>query len=145
MEEAKIQLVKDFVKIIVLAFGILDTLTPAQLAYELGFLRHGVTTGIFAVARGVDSVNRLAMELGDEDMQDGIKDRLGRAFKKIREADKDASLAQADSAIDVGEAIEADLKLRQRRARAQVAVGLLKNLGESGGHLDLGMAANARK
>ena len=50
------------------------------------------------------------------------------AFKKIREADKEASLAQANGAVNVSEAIEADFKFRQRRARAQIAISLLKNL-----------------
>lgn len=128
-----------------LALGTLNALASSQLADELGFLRHGMAAGIFAVARGVDCINGLAMELGDEDMQDGIEYRFGRAFKKVREADKDASLPQTDGAVDVGEAIEAHFKFRHRGARAQIAVGLLKNLGESGGHLDLGVAANLRK
>ena len=143
MEEAEIQLVKNLVEIIVLTFGSLNALASAQLADELGFLRHGMAAGIFAVTRGMCRVNGLAMELGDEDMQDGIKHRLGRAFKKIREADKDASLAQADGAIDIGETIEADLKPRYGRARAQITICLLKKMGESGGHLKQKLAANA--
>ena len=137
VEEAKIQVVKNLVEIIVLALGTLNALASAQLADELRLLRHGVTAGVFAVTRSVGSVNGLAMELGDEDVQDGIKHWLGRAFKKIREADENASLAQADGAVDVGEAIETDFKFRQRSARTQIAICLLKNLGESGGHLYL--------
>lgn len=135
VEKAEIQVVKNLVEIIVLPFGTLDALAPAKLADELRLLRHGVTAGIFAITRGMGSINRFAMQLGDEDMQDGIKHRFRRAFKKIREADEDASLAQADGAIDVGKAIETDFKLRQRRARAEIAICLFKDLGESGGHL----------
>ena len=145
VEEAEIKLVKNLVEIIVLALGTLNALASAQLADELRLLRHGMAAGVFAVTRGMGSINGLAMKLGDEDMQDGIEHRLGRAFKKIGEADKDASLAQADGAIDVGEAVEADLKLRQRSARTQIAIGLLKNLVESGGHLGWELAANARE
>src|SRR5215467_8636808 len=89
-------------------------------------------------------INGLAMKLGDEDVQNGIKHRLWRAFKKIRETDKDASLAQADSAIDVGEAIKADLKFRQGRAGTQLAVCLLKNLREIGHLVRTRSAANLR-
>ncbi len=135
MEEAEIQVVKNLVEIVMLALGALDALASAHLADELRLLRHGVAADVFAVTSGVGCINGLAMKLGDEDMQDGIKHRLGSAFKKIREADKEASLAQADGAINVGEAIEADFKFRQRRARAQIAICLLKNLGEIGGHV----------
>jgi len=137
VKEAEIQIVKNLVEIIVPAFGALNALASAQLADELRLLRHGVSAGIFAVTRGMGCINRLAVELGDENVQDGIKHRFRRAFKKIREADEDASLAQADGAIDVGEAIETYFKLRQRRARAEIAICLFKDLGESGGHLVL--------
>src|SRR6476646_4929651 len=132
VEKAEIQAVKNPVEIIVPAFGTLNALAPAKLADELRLLRHGVTAGIFAVTGGVGGVNGLAMKLGDEDMQDGVEHRLGSAFKKIREANENAPLAQADGAIDVGEAIKTDFKFRQRRARTQVAISLLKNLGKIG-------------
>jgi hypothetical protein len=135
VKKAEIKIVKNLVEIIMAAFGAFNALAPAKLADELRPLRHCVAPGIFAVTRGVGRINGLAMKLGDEDVQDGIKHRLGRAFKKIREADKDVSLAQADGAIDVGEAIEMDFKLRQRGTRAQLAVCLLKKMGESGSHV----------
>src|SRR6476646_9553610 len=132
VKKAEIQVVKNAFKIIVLAFWAIDSLAPAELADELRLLRHGVTAGIFAVTGGVGGVNGLAMKLGDEDMQDGVKHRPGSAFKQIRKADENASLAQADGAIDVGEAIKTDFKFRQRRTRTQVAISLLKNLGKIG-------------
>jgi len=146
VEEAEIQIVKNLVEIVMFSQRTFNALASAQLAYELRLLRHGMAAGVFAVTRGVSSVNGLAMQLGDEDVQDGIEHRLGRALQKIREADKDASLAQADGAIDVGEAIETDFKLRQRRARAQITVCLLENLGEVGSHLSRKkQAANLRE
>ena len=118
--------------------------SSAQLTDELRFLRHRVAASIFAITRGVGCVNGFAMELGDENMQDGIEHRLWRAFKEIREADEDASLAQSNRAIDVGETIEADLELGYRRTRTQIAICLFKNL-EKGGHLEQKPAANARE
>jgi hypothetical protein len=137
VEEAKIQVVKNLVEIIVLAVRTLNALASAQLTNELRLLRHGMTAGVLAITRGVGSVNGLAMQLGNEDMEDGIQHWLGRAFQQIREADEDPSLAQANSAIDVGKAIETDLKFRHGRARAQIAICLLKNLGKVGSHVDL--------
>ena len=130
VKKTGIQIVKNLVKIVVPAFGIFNALAPAKLADELRLLRHGVASNIFAVTGGVGRIHGLAMKLGNEDVQDGIKHRFRRAFKKIREADKDASLAQTDGAIDVGKAIETDFKVRQRGTRAQLAICLLKNLGE---------------
>ena len=144
VEEAKIQIVEKLVKIVVFALGALNALASAQLADELRFFRHSMAASIFAITRGVGCVNGFAMELGDENMQDGIEHRLWRAFKEIREADEDASLAQADGAIDVGETIEADLELGYRRTRTQIAICLFKNL-EKGGHLEQKLAANARE
>jgi len=135
MKEAEIQVVKNLVEIVMLSLGTFNALASTQLADELRLLRHGVAAGVFAVTRGMSGVNGFAMKFGDEDVQDGIEHGLGRAFKKIREADKDASLAEADGAIDVGEAIETNLKFRHRRARTQITVCLLENLGEVGSHL----------
>ena len=127
-----------------LALWTLNALASAQLADELRFFRHSMAASIFAITRGVGCVNGFAMELGDKNMQDGIKHRLRRAFQEIREADEDASLAQSNRAIDVGETIEADLKLGHRRPRTQIAICLFKNL-EKGGHLEQKPAANARE
>jgi len=140
VEEAKIQVIENLVKIVVFALGTLNALASAQLADELRFFRHSMAASVFAVTCGVGSVNGLAMKLGNKDMEDGIEHRFGRAFKEIRKANKDASLAQADSAIDVGETIETDLKLRHRRAGTQIAICLLKNLDEGRGHVVLSRA-----
>lgn len=145
MEETQIQLVKNAIKVIVLALWTFNALTSAQLPDQVGLLCHVMTAGIFAVSCGMGSLNGLAIQLGDEDMQDSIKHRFRRTFKKVRETDEDASLAQADGAIDVGEAIKTDFKFRQRSTGTQVAIRLLKNLGKSGSHLQQKLAANARK
>src|SRR5215467_12452613 len=84
VKKAGIQIVKNLVEIIMPAFGTLNALAPAKLADELRLLRHGVAPRIFAVTGGVGCINGLAMKLGDEDVQYGIKHRLWRAFKKIR-------------------------------------------------------------
>lgn len=118
-----------------LAGGAFNALASAQLADELRLLGHGVAAGKFAVTRSVGGVNGFAMELGNEDMEDGVQNRLGRTLKKIREADKNASLAKADGAIDVGKAVETDLKLGDGSAGTQLTVCQLKDLGKVGGHL----------
>jgi len=83
VEEAKIQSVKNLVEIIMFALRTRNAFASAQLADELRLLRHGMATGVFAITRGMGSINGFAMELGDEDMQDGIEHRLGRAFQEV--------------------------------------------------------------
>src|SRR5947209_182770 len=83
MEKAEIQTVKNLVQIVVLALGTFNAFASAKLAYKLRFLRHDVAAGVFAVTRGMGRVHGLAMQLGDEDMRDGVKHRFRRAFKKI--------------------------------------------------------------
>ena len=129
VKEAQVQVFKNLVKVIVLALWALNALAPAHLADEMRFGGHGLAAGEFAVAHRVGRVDRLAVELGDQDVQDGIQHRLGRAFQQIREADEDASLAKPDGVVDVGEAVEADLKFRRGRAWTQLTIRLLKNPG----------------
>src|ERR1700704_2410937 len=72
VEEAKIQVVKNLVQVVMLALWAFNALASAQLADELRLLRHGVAAGKFAITRGVSGVNRLAVKLGDEDVQNGV-------------------------------------------------------------------------
>ena len=60
----------------------------------------------------------------------------GCTFEQVRHADKKLSLAQADGVVDGDEGIEADVHRRNRRARAQFAVGLLEDFCEPGGHVE---------
>src|SRR5436305_13876131 len=76
MKETKIQIVKNLVEIIILALGTLNAFASTQLADKLRFPRHGMAAGIFAVTRGMGSVDLFAIKLGNEDMQDGIQHRL---------------------------------------------------------------------
>ena len=83
------------------------------------------------VVRGVDG---LAIELGEKNVRDGVKDGLRRAFKQIGEADVDRPFAQADGGVERGEAAEAHMNGRHGRARAKGAVLLLKDGDDVEGH-----------
>src|SRR6266446_6011346 len=61
---------------------------------------------------------------------------FGRAFEQVRHADEKLSLAQADGVVNRDECVEADVHRRNRRARAQFAVGLLEDFCEPGGHVE---------
>src|SRR5579884_2310298 len=93
-----------------------------------------MAAGKLAVARGMARINWFAIQLGDQDMEDRIKNGFRCAFQQVREADKDASLAKPYGVIDVGKAVKADLKFRHGCARAQLTIHVFKHLGESGGY-----------
>ena len=83
------------------------------------------------VVRGVDG---LVVELGEQNVRDGVDDGLRRAFKQVGEADEDLAFAQADGGVERGEAAEANRDGRHRRARAQGAVLLLKDGNKISSH-----------
>src|SRR5689334_7509902 len=141
VKEAQVQVIKNLVKVIMLSFRALNAFAPAHLADQMRLGGHGMAAGEFAIARCMSSLNGLAMQLGDQNMQDGVKHLLRGAFQEIREADKDAPLAKPYGVIDVGEAIEADFKFWNRRTRTQITIRLLKNLSERS-HLGPEAAAN---
>src|ERR1051326_4710138 len=106
VKEAQVQLVENLIEIVVLAFGTFNALASAKLADKVGLLRHGAAAGELAIARGVPGVDGFAIQLGNQNMQDSVQHRLGRAFQQIGEADKNLALAQTDGVVDVGESIE---------------------------------------
>lgn len=145
MKEAQVQVVKNLVKVVILSLWALNAFAPAHLADQMCLGCHGLAAGKFAITRCMGRIDRLAMKLGDQNMQDGVKHGFWRAFQKIGKADKDPSLAKPYGVIDVGKTIEADLKFRYGRTWTQITICLLKNLGERI-HLDSEVAAaNVRK
>ena len=79
-------------------------------------------------------VDGLFVELGEQDVGDGVDDGLGRAFKEVGKADVDLAFAEADGGVEGSEAAKADRDGRHGRARAEGAVLLLEDGGEIGGH-----------
>jgi hypothetical protein len=87
-----------------------------------------------AVAVGVDGGDGLLVELGEEDVGDGVVDSLGCVLEEVGEADVEAAFAEADGGVERGEATEADVELRDGRAGAEVAVLLFEDGDQRGLH-----------
>ena len=79
-------------------------------------------------------VDRLLVELGQQDMRYSVDDRLRRALQQIGKADMNFALAQPDGGVERGEPPEAHQNRRHGRARAQRPVLLLKDGDKVGRH-----------
>ena len=95
---------------------------------------------VAAVAVGVGAGDGLFVELGEEDVGDGVMDGLGCGLEEIGEADVEAAFAEADGGVEGGEAAETDVEGWYGRAGAEVSVLLFKYRDECGGHYGLRLA-----
>jgi len=132
-EEARVERVENFIKIKVAALGAEVALGAARGADELGLARYGGRGGEALVAQVVRRVDVLAVELSQENVCDGMEDRLWSAFEKIGETDVYLTLAKANGGVERGEAAEADMNRRHGRTRAEGAVLELEDGDDVGG------------
>ncbi len=77
VEEAGVEGFEDFVEIVVVAAGSGDALAAAGLADLLSLASYCLGADVAAVAVGVDWRDRLFVELGEEDVSDGVVDGFG--------------------------------------------------------------------
>ena len=93
----------------------------------------GFRRDVAAVAVGVGGADGLAVELGEEDVGDGVVDGGGGGFEEVGEVDVEGALAQADGGVEGGEAAETDVDGGDGGAGAELAVLVLEDRQE-GGH-----------
>ena len=123
VEEAAVEVVENFFEMIVMAAGRADVFASAKLAHEARFGGEIVARDVASVAGAVGAIDRLAVELGQKDVRDGVENGLGRAFKQIRKADVKLSLAKPNRIVNGDEWIEADVHGGRRRAGAKFGIG----------------------
>ena len=134
MEETSVEGFKDLVEVVVVADGGEDALAAARLAYVLGLAGDGLGGDVAAIAVGVNGRYGFLVELGEEDMGNGLMDGLGCVLQQIGEANMQSAFAKTDGGVQGGEAMEADVERRNGRARAKIAVLLFKDGDECGKH-----------
>ena len=137
VEEAAVKVVEDFFQMVVMAAGGVDVLASAHLAEEPRFGGNIVAGDIAAIAGAVGAIDRLAIELGEQDVGDRVLHGFGSAFEQVGEADVELSLAEANGVVDGDERIETNIGRHGRRGRAgaEFAIGFVKNFGELWGHV----------
>src|SRR5258708_6989958 len=87
VEEAAVEVVEDFFQMVVVATGGADVLASAHLADEPRFGGNVVAGDIAAITGAVRAIDRLTIELGEQDVGDRAQHRFGSAFKQVGEAD----------------------------------------------------------
>jgi hypothetical protein len=116
----------------VVAGGGGEALASAGLADVLGLAGDGFGGDVAAVTVGVGGGDGLLVELGEEDVGDGVVDGFGREFEEVGEADVEAAFAKADGGVEGGEAAEANVERRNGCAGAEIAVLIFED-GDEGG------------
>ena len=129
-EEAAVQVFENFFEMIVVAAGGVDVLASAELTDETRFGGDVVAGDVSTVGGGLRAFDRLAVELGEQDVRDRVEHPVGRGFEQVGEADVKFSLAQADGVVDGDERVEADVECGNGRNGPQDAVGGVEDLLE---------------
>jgi hypothetical protein len=96
----------------------------------------GLGGDVAAIAVGVEAGDGLFVELGEEDVGDGMMDGFGRGFEEVGETDVKAAFAEADGGVQRGEATEADIEWRDGGAGAEFTVLVLEDGDERAGCRD---------
>jgi hypothetical protein len=84
VEETGVEGLEDFVEIVVVAGGCGEAFAAAGLTDVLGLFGDGFRGDVAAVAVGVGAGYRLLVELGEEDVGDGVMDGLGSGLEEVR-------------------------------------------------------------
>ena len=137
MEETGVQGFEDLVEIVVVADGGGETLAAAGLANVLGLAGDGFGGDVAAITVGVDAGDGFLVELGEEDVGDGVVDGVGGGLEQVGEADVEAAFAKADGGVEGGEAAEANVERGNGGAGAKFAVLVFEDGDEGGGCRDL--------
>ncbi|WP_353068921.1 hypothetical protein [Tunturibacter empetritectus] len=138
MEETDVQRFEDFVEVVVMAGGGGEAFAATGLADVLGLAGDCLRGDVAAVAVGVNRRDGLLVELGEEDVGDGVVDGVGRGLEQVGETDVEMAFAQADGGVERGEAAEANVEWGDGGAWTEFAVLLLEDGYEGGGGGGLG-------
>jgi hypothetical protein len=88
---------------------------------------------VAAVTVGVGAGDGLFVELGEEDVGDGVVNGAGCGFEEVGEADVETAFAEADGGVEGGEAAETDVERGDGSAGTEFAVLVLEDGDEGGG------------
>jgi hypothetical protein len=93
VEEAGVEGLEDLVEIVVMAGGCGEAFATAGLTDVLGLFGDGFGGDVAAVAVGVNAGDGLLVELGEEDVSDGVMDGFRGVLEDVGEADVEAAFA----------------------------------------------------
>ena len=104
-----------------------NALPAAGLPDVFGLTGDVLGRDVAAVTVGVGGGDGLFVELGEEDVGDGVVDGVGCVLEDVGEADVEAAFAEADGGVQGGKAAEADIERRDRSAGTEFAILVLED------------------
>ena len=133
VKETGVERLEDFVEIVVVAAGGGEAFAAAGLANVFGLFGDGLGGDVPAVAVGVDAGYGFLVELGEEDVGDGVMDGVRCVLEEVGEANVEAAFAEADGRVERGEAAEPDVERGDGGSGAEFSVFVLEDGDEGGG------------
>jgi len=133
-----VQIVKNGFEVIDAAPGRGNALAPTHLAKEVRSTGHVTGRNIAAISGGMITINRLAVDFGKKDVSNRTQHGFRRAFEKIRDADEKPSIPHSNGVVNIGEAKELDLQIRDLGARSQLAIAFGEKVGDVSPHANSG-------
>jgi len=133
-EEAGVERVEDLIQVVVPALGAEVALAAARMANQFGLARDRGAGREALVAQVLGGLNGPLVELGKQDVGDGVDYGFRRALEQIGETDQDLSFAKADRCVKRSEAAKTNADRRQGRSWPQRPIFLLKDRAEVRGH-----------
>src|SRR5581483_7231231 len=124
--EAQVQFVEDGFQVVDPALGASQVLASAHAAQQVRLFGDLAPAEVLPVAQRVAGINRLPIELGEENVCYGVQHRLRRPLEQIGKAHGYFAVAQPDGVVDVGEREEPEGDLRHRSAGTELAVGAVQ-------------------
>jgi hypothetical protein len=137
VEETGVERLEDFVEIVVVTDGCGEAFAAAGLTDVLGLFGDGLGGDVASIAVGVEPGDGFSVELGQQDMGDGVMDIVGCGFEDVGESDVEAAFAETDGGVERGEAAEADVESWDGGAGTEFTIFVLedRDQGCGGGNL----------
>src|SRR5947208_11403498 len=88
IKETGVEVLKNLFKVINVAFRGANSFSSADLTDEVCFLRDIVARHVFSVSDGMVIFDRLPVQLGQENVGNGVEHRFRGRLKQIRETDE---------------------------------------------------------
>ena len=130
MKKAPVEVVEDFFQVVVMTAGRVNVLASAHLAHESRLGGDVVMGDITAITKVLRAIDRLTIELGEEDVSDCVQHEIGSAFKQIGEADIKVSITHANGVVNGDKRIKPNMHGWCGRAGAELTIGAVKDFGE---------------
>jgi len=135
VKEAAIEVLENRLQVVGPALGRKQHLSSAFLSHQVCLAGDIASSQISAIAGRMPRFDVLAVQLGQQDMCNGVQHVLRRTRQKVGDTHENFSIPQTDGVIDVRKREELNVKLGEGSPRTHLAIRLEKNFLELGGHL----------